>query len=82
MSNPIPVGMASDGLVIMQAMKRLMHEEGVTLSVQAQGEDNVAVVLLRDEEVVRAGQGPTFSVALRRMTTGLSRDYGWMTKNG
>ena len=78
MSKQIKVGKRSDGYTIMQALEPLFNM-GFNLTIN-KGENEFLCVTLANKQgkVQRTGEGSSFSVALRRMTVGMSNQYSHM----
>ena len=79
MSKQIMVGMRSDGYMILQALQPLL-DEGYTLNITSGSDGNNIFVQLNKPKGVpyKHGEGPSFSVAMRRMSVGLSKQFTHM----
>jgi hypothetical protein len=78
MSKKIKVGKASDGYLILQALQPVF-DEGWSLHITKGESESIAVQIMKPQgKVYRYGEGPSFSVALRRATVGMSKDFSHM----
>ena len=80
MSKPILVGKRSDGYTIMQALYPLF-DMGYSLTVSKGEKDPVKVTFFTPKgKPKRGGEGPSLSVALRRMSRGMSVEFSHMAE--
>jgi len=78
MSKQILIGKRSDGYQIIQALEPLF-DRGFTLTISKGDNEPICVTLFNDKgKARRSGEGVTLSVALRRMSVGMSREYSHM----
>ena len=78
MSKQIKVGKRSDGYTIMQALDPLI-EMGYYLRIEQGDSDPIKVTLLNEKNKARrSGEGGSLSVALRRMSVGMSKEFSHM----
>lgn len=78
MSKRILVGKRSDGYTIIQALQPLF-DRGFVLSVCKGDSEPICVTLCNSKgKDKRSGEGVSLSVALRRMSVGLSKEYSHM----
>lgn len=80
MSKKIKVGINSDGYLILQALQPLF-DEGWSLHVTSGESDLIGVQLMKPKgQIHKVAEGTSFSVALRRATIGLSKEFSHMTE--
>jgi hypothetical protein len=80
MSKQIKVGKRSDGYTIMQALAPLF-EMGWSMHITKGENEPLRVQLVSDKGKTRqTGEGTTLSVALRRMSTGMSKQFSHMVE--
>lgn len=78
MSKQITVGKNSDGYLILQALQPLF-DMGWQLLVEKGSREPVRTILINPEgKVHKSEEGTSLSVALRRMTVGLSKQFSHM----
>ena len=80
MSKQILVGKRADGYTIMQALAPLIAK-GWFLHIEKGENEPMQITLFNNKgSPKRKGEGTTLSVALRRMTIGMSREFSHMTE--
>ena len=80
MSKRILVGKRSDGYQIMQALAPVFAM-GWSMSITKGDKEPLKIILADDKgRSKRSGEGTTFSVALRRMSVGMSRQFSHMAE--
>ena len=79
MSKQIVVGKRSDGYTVMQALFPLF-EMGYTLHIGKGSPGNMRASLIAKGKEKRSGEGSSISVALRRLTIGMSQEFSHMTE--
>jgi len=78
MSKQIRVGKRSDGYQIMQALAPLFAM-GWSMYITKGDSEPLRIDLVNDKgKTTRSGEGTTLSVALRRMTIGMSKEFTHM----
>ncbi len=80
MSKRILVGKRSDGYQIMQALVPIFAM-GWSMTIIKGDKESLKIVLADDKgRSKRSGEGTTFSVALRRLSIGMSRQFSHMAE--
>ncbi len=80
MSKRILVGKRSDGYQIMQALMPLF-DMGYILNIRKGGKGSLHIDLCNDKgKVLRSVEGTSLSVALRRLSIGMSKQFSHMTE--
>jgi len=80
MSKRILVGKRSDGYQIMQALAPLFDMSYI-LNIRKGSKEPLHIDLCNEKgKVLRSGEGTTFSVALRRLTVGMSHQFSHMAE--
>ena len=80
MSKRILVGKRSDGYQIMQALAPVFAM-GWSMTITKGDKETLKIVLADDKgRSKRSGEGTTFSVALRRLSIGMSKQFSHMAE--